>query len=44
VTGSLAIALAPAANGAHILRVHDVAETVQALRMAEALAAGFEET
>ncbi|MDB5379531.1 MAG: dihydropteroate synthase, partial [Rubritepida sp.] len=44
VTGSLAIALAGAANGAHILRVHDVAETVQALRMAEALAAGFEET
>jgi dihydropteroate synthase len=44
VTGSLAIALAGAANGAHILRVHDVAETVQALRMAEALAAGFQET
>lgn len=43
VTGSLAIALAGAANGAHILRVHDVAETVQALKMAEALAAGFQE-
>jgi dihydropteroate synthase len=43
VTGSLAIALAGAANGAHILRVHDVAETAQALRMAEALAVGFEE-
>ncbi|TCH97812.1 dihydropteroate synthase [Roseococcus sp. SYP-B2431] len=43
VAGSLAVALAGAANGAHILRVHDVAETVRALRMAEALAAGFEE-
>jgi len=44
VAGSLAIALAGAANGAHILRVHDVTETVRALRMAEALAMGFEET
>ncbi len=43
VTGSLAVALAGAANGAHILRVHDVAETVRALRMAEALAVGFED-
>ncbi|WPB86346.1 dihydropteroate synthase [Sediminicoccus rosea] len=41
--GSLAMALAAAAQGAHILRVHDVAETVQALRCAEALAAGFNE-
>lgn len=41
--GSLAMALAAAAQGAHILRVHDVAETVQALKCAEALAAGFEE-
>lgn len=41
--GSLAVALAAAAQGAHILRVHDVAETVQALKCAEALAAGFEE-
>ncbi|MBS7810917.1 dihydropteroate synthase [Roseococcus pinisoli] len=43
VAGSLAIALAGAANGAHIIRVHDVAETARALRMAEALALGFEE-
>jgi dihydropteroate synthase len=41
--GSLAMALAAAAQGAHILRVHDVAETVQALKCAEALAAGYEE-
>lgn len=41
--GSLAMALAAAAQGAHILRVHDVAETVQALRCAEVLAAGFNE-
>lgn len=41
--GSVAVALAAAALGAHILRVHDVAETVQALKMTEALAAGFEE-
>ncbi|MBX9753092.1 MAG: dihydropteroate synthase [Roseococcus sp.] len=43
VPGSLAVALAAAAQGAHILRVHDVAETVQALKCAEALAVGFEE-
>ena len=43
IPGSLAMALAAAAQGAHILRVHDVAETVQALKCAEALAAGFEE-
>ena len=43
VAGSLAMALAAASQGAHILRVHDVAETVQALRCAEALSAGFEE-
>lgn len=42
--GSLAMALAAAAQGAHILRVHDVAETVQALKCVEALAAGFEES
>jgi dihydropteroate synthase len=35
--GSLAIATAAAARGAAILRVHDVAETVQALTVAEAL-------
>ncbi|MDB5416398.1 MAG: dihydropteroate synthase [Rubritepida sp.] len=43
VAGSLAVAIAAAAQGAHILRVHDVAETVQALKIGEALAAGFEE-
>lgn len=41
--GSLGFALAAASQGAHILRVHDVAETVQALKCAEAVAAGFEE-
>ena len=34
---SLACAVCAAAEGAHIVRVHDVAETVQAVRMAEAL-------
>lgn len=43
MAGSLAIAMAGAANGAHILRVHDVAETVQALKLGEALAVGFED-
>lgn len=37
--GSLAAGLAAAAAGAAILRVHDVAETVQALRVASAIAA-----
>jgi dihydropteroate synthase len=37
---SLAAALAAAARGASILRVHDVAETVQALRVWEACASG----
>ncbi len=37
---SLAAALAAASRGAGILRVHDVAETVQALRVATACAAG----
>ncbi|MEI6160245.1 MAG: dihydropteroate synthase [Roseococcus sp.] len=41
--GSLAMALAAAAQGAHIIRLHDVAEAVQALKCVEALAAGFEE-
>ena len=36
--GSLAAALFAVARGAHILRVHDVAETVQALRLWGALA------
>jgi len=35
--GSLAVALAGAARGARLVRVHDVAETVQALRLASAL-------
>ena len=34
---SLACAVCAAVEGAHIVRVHDVAETVQAVRMAEAL-------
>jgi dihydropteroate synthase len=40
VAGSVAAALAAAARGAAILRVHDVAETVQALRVWRACAAG----
>lgn len=35
--GSLAIACAAALKGAHILRVHDVAETVQALKVLKAI-------
>jgi dihydropteroate synthase len=35
--GSLALALHAAAHGARVVRVHDVAKTVQALRVAEAL-------
>ncbi|MEM9043983.1 MAG: dihydropteroate synthase [Pseudomonadota bacterium] len=38
--GSIAVALWGAAQGAHILRVHDVAETVQALRVWRALQEG----
>ena len=38
--GSLAAALWAAINGASILRVHDVAETVQALKVWRAIAAG----
>jgi dihydropteroate synthase len=38
--GSLAAGLWAAQQGARILRVHDVAETMQALRMADALRAG----
>lgn len=33
VAGTLAVSLAAAAAGAHVLRVHDVAETVQALTL-----------
>lgn len=40
VAGSLAAALAGAARGAAILRVHDVAQTAQALRVMEACQAG----
>ncbi|MDB5369301.1 MAG: dihydropteroate synthase [Roseomonas sp.] len=40
VAGSVAVALAAAAAGATILRVHDVAETVRALRMWRACADG----
>ncbi len=40
VAPSIAAALAGAARGATILRVHDVAETVQALRVWEACATG----
>ncbi len=38
--GSLAAALAGAAQGVHILRVHDVAATLQALAVWEAIATG----
>jgi dihydropteroate synthase len=38
--GSLSAALVGAAAGVHTLRVHDVRETVQALAVAEAIAAG----
>jgi dihydropteroate synthase len=40
VPGSIAAALAGAARGASVLRVHDVAETVQALAVWRACAAG----
>ncbi|WP_137123940.1 dihydropteroate synthase [Roseomonas sp. HF4] len=40
VPGSIAAALAGAARGASVLRVHDVAETVQALTVWRACAAG----
>lgn len=40
LAGSLGAAVAAAARGAHVLRVHDVKETVQALGVAEAIAAG----
>jgi len=43
MAGSLGAALAAAAAGAHILRVHDVPQTIQALKVIEAVAAGFEE-
>jgi dihydropteroate synthase len=40
LAGSLAVALAGAARGAAILRVHDVAETIQALNVWQACAHG----
>ncbi len=40
LAGSIAVALAGAARGAAILRVHDVSETAQALRVWHACAAG----
>ncbi|MFL1462355.1 dihydropteroate synthase [Roseococcus sp. DSY-14] len=43
VMGSVALALEAAAMGAHMVRVHDVAATVQALRMGAALRAGWQE-
>jgi len=39
--GSIAAALWSAAKGVDILRVHDVSETVQALRVWEAMADGW---
>jgi dihydropteroate synthase len=39
VTGSVTLALAAARKGAHIVRVHDVRQTVDALRIEAALAA-----
>jgi dihydropteroate synthase len=41
LAGSLAVALEAARRGAHVLRVHDVAATVQALRMQGAVAHGI---
>jgi dihydropteroate synthase len=38
LAGSIAAALAAAAHGAHIVRVHDVAETVDALKVWQAVA------
>ena len=40
LVGSLSAALIAAVKGAKILRVHDVKETVEALRLAEAVASG----
>jgi dihydropteroate synthase len=37
MAGSVAAALKGAAEGMHILRVHDVAQTVQALRLQQAM-------
>ena len=40
--GSIAVALHGARNGAHILRVHDVADTLQALAVGRAIEGTFE--
>jgi dihydropteroate synthase len=40
VHASVALALIAVQNGAHVVRVHDVAETVQAIRMWEAVKTG----
>jgi dihydropteroate synthase len=40
VAGSLALAVAAVLRGAHIIRAHDVAETVDALKIAHAVQAG----
>jgi dihydropteroate synthase len=40
LAGSLALAVAAVLRGAHIIRAHDVAETVDALKIAHALQAG----
>jgi len=37
IGGSLAAAVLAASSGAHLLRVHDVALTLQAVRLAEAV-------
>ncbi len=42
--GSLAVAALAVAEGARVLRVHDVAETVRAVRVAHAVAAGTDVT
>lgn len=43
LAGSVALALEAARRGAHILRVHDVAATVEALKMQEAITMGWNE-
>jgi len=43
LTGSLACAVIAAMQGAHILRVHDVKETVEAMRVVEATQSATEE-
>ena len=43
LTGSLACAVIAAMQGAHILRVHDVKETVEAMRVVEATLSAKEE-